>query len=55
MDVSDIGILEKNNEVLVFTKGERFLVSKAPYYTIPLLHRKSDEIVTHNRKLKEDK
>jgi len=55
MDISDIGRLEKNNEVLVFTKGERFLVRKAPYYTIPLLLRKSNEIVAHNRKLKEDK
>ena len=53
MDVSDIKNLEKNNEVLAFVKGDRFLVQKAPYYTIPLLCKKSEEILKSNLSAKE--
>ena len=53
MDISDIKNLEKNNEVLAFVKGDRFLVQKAPYYTIPLLNKKSEEIVRRNLSAKE--
>ena len=53
MDVSDIKNLEKNNEVLAFIKGDRLLVQKAPYYTIPLLNNKSEEILKSNLTVKE--
>ena len=55
MDVSDIKNLEKNNEVLAFVKGDRFLVQKAPYYTIPQLRKKSEEILKSNLSAKETK
>ncbi|MBQ3295514.1 MAG: type IV secretory system conjugative DNA transfer family protein [Erysipelotrichaceae bacterium] len=49
MDVSDINMLERNKEVLVFTIAGWFLVKKAPYFTIPMLLEKSDEIVAANK------
>lgn len=49
MDVSDINMLEKNKEVLVFTIAGWFLVKKAPYFNIPMLLNKSDEIVASNK------
>ena len=48
MDVADIKNLEKNNEVLVFAKGDWFLAKKAPYYTIDILRAMSDRIIDGN-------
>ena len=44
MDVSDVMSLRKNKELLVFTEGERYLIKKCPYFKIPLLLNKSNEI-----------
>lgn len=48
MDVSDIKNLEKNNEVLVFAKGDWFLVKKAPFYDIPEYSTMSDIVQARN-------
>ncbi len=48
MDVSDIKNLEKNNEVLVFVKGDWFLVKKAPFYTIDEFKFMSDRLQAGN-------
>lgn len=44
MDVTDIMALRKNKELLVFDEGNRYLIKKCPYWQIPLLKQKSDEI-----------
>lgn len=44
MDISDIMALRKNKELLVFDEGNRYLIKKCPYWQIPLLKEKSDEI-----------
>lgn len=44
MDVTDIMALRKNEELLVFDEGNRYLIKKCPYWQIPLLKEKSDEI-----------
>lgn len=44
MDISDIMALRKNKELLVFDEGNRYLIKKCPYWQIPLLKQKSDEI-----------
>lgn len=48
MDIADIKSLEKNNEVLIFAKGDWFLVEKAPFYTIPEFKRVSERIYHQN-------
>lgn len=44
MDTTDIIALRKNKELLVFDEGNRYLIKKCPYWQIPLLKKKSDEI-----------
>lgn len=44
MDISDIMALRKDKELLVFDEGNRYLIKKCPYWQIPLLKQKSDEI-----------
>lgn len=44
MDISDVMALRKNKELLVFDEGNRYLIKKCPYWQIPLLKEKSDEI-----------
>lgn len=44
MDTTDIMALRKNKELLVFDEGNRYLIKKCPYWQIPLLKQKSDEI-----------
>lgn len=48
MEVSDIEALERDERVLVFAKGDWFLVDKAPYYTIKSNKRLSDMILRKN-------
>lgn len=48
MDVSDIKNLEKNNEVLVFAKGDWFLAKKAPYYLIDEFKTISERLYAEN-------
>ena len=48
MDVSDIKNLEKNAEVLVFAKGDWFLVKKAPFYDIEEFRCMSDRLQSEN-------
>lgn len=48
MDVSDIKNLEKNNEVLVFAKGDWFLVKKMPFYDIEEFRYLSDRLQARN-------
>ena len=48
MDVSDIKNLEKNAEVLVFAKGDWFLVKKAPFYDIEEFRCVSDRLQAEN-------
>ncbi len=48
VDVADIQNLFRNNKVLVFARGDWFLVNKAPYYTVPMLNEKSVEIEKQN-------
>ena len=50
MDVADITALERDEKVLVFAKGDWFLVDKAPYYTIKGHKELSDQIVEKNRR-----
>ena len=50
MDISDIIALKKNKELLVFHEGNRYLVDKCPYWMIPSLKEKSDEIKRLNLK-----
>ena len=50
MDVADITALERDEKVLVFAKGDWFLVDKAPYYTIQEHKELSDKIVEKNRR-----
>ena len=54
MDVSDIKRLEGTFKALVFVKGDWFLVTKAPYFKIPLLDNKSKEICSANRQFYPD-
>lgn len=49
MDAVDIMGLRKNKELLVFDSGNRFLIQKCPYWAIPLLKKKSDDIKNKNR------
>lgn len=49
MDSVDIMSLRKNKELLVFDSGSRYLISKCPYWAIPLLKKKSNEIKNKNR------
>lgn len=49
MDAVDIMSLRKNKELLVFDSGNRFLIQKCPYWAIPLLKKKSDDIKNKNR------
>lgn len=44
MDISDIMALKSRSELLVFDEGNRYLIKKYPYWQIPLLKQKSDEI-----------
>ena len=48
VDVADIQNLPKKEKVLVFARGDWFIVDKAPYFTIPLLNDKSVEIEKQN-------
>ncbi len=48
VDVADIESLSRNNKVLVFARGEWFIVDKAQYFNIPLLNDKSVEIEKEN-------
>ena len=48
VDVADIQNLSKKDKVLVFARGDWFIVDKAPYFTIPLLNDKSVEIEKQN-------
>ena len=50
IDVSDIQQLETKNELLVFDKGQWFVCSKAPYFTIPEYRALSEEIIAKNSK-----
>ena len=50
MEISDIMALRKNKELLVFHEGNRYLVDKCPYWMIPKLKEKSDEIKRLNQK-----
>ena len=50
MDISDIMALRKNKELLVFHEGNRYLVDKCPYWMIPNLKEKSDQIKRLNHK-----
>lgn len=49
MDAVDIMGLKKNKELLVFDSGNRYLIKKNPYWAIPLLKKKSDDIKNKNR------
>lgn len=49
MDAVDIMGLRKNKELLVFDSGNRYLIKKNPYWAIPLLKKKSNEIKNKNR------
>ena len=49
MDSVDIMSLRKNKELLVFDSGNRYLIKKNPYWAIPLLKKKSNEIKNKNR------
>lgn len=48
MDVSDIKNLEKLGEVLVFAKGDWFLVKKMPFYDIEEFRYLSDRLQSEN-------
>ena len=48
MDVSDIKNLEKLGEVLVFAKGDWFLVKKMPFYNIEEFRNLSDRLQSEN-------
>ena len=50
MEISDIMALRKNKELLVFHEGNRYLVDKCPYWMIPRLKEKSDQIKRLNQK-----
>lgn len=50
LDISDIAALERDEKVLVFAKGDWFLVDKAPYYTIKKHKEMSDKIIKENNK-----
>ena len=54
MDISDIEALERDEKVLVFAKGDWFLVDKAPYYTIRQNKKMSDMILEKNRRFYPD-
>lgn len=49
MDVSDIKMLERNNQVLLFGKEGWCLCRKLPFYEIPIHLSKSQEIEKRNR------
>lgn len=49
MDAVDIMGLKKNKELLVFDSGNRYLIKKNPYWAIPLLKKKSDDMKNKNR------
>lgn len=48
VDVADIQNLYLNDKVLIFARGDWFIVDKAPYFTIPMLNDKSVEIEKQN-------
>lgn len=48
IEVADIKKLEKDNEVLVFTKGDWFLVKKAPFYVIDEFKTISERLYAEN-------
>lgn len=52
LDVSDILQLRKNNKVLIFTEGVRFLIEKQPYYLIEKLNKTSKQIMQKNQEIK---
>ena len=52
LDVSDILQLRKNNKVLIFTDGFRFLIEKQPYYLIEKLNKTSKQIMQKNQEVK---
>lgn len=51
LDVSDILQLRKNNKVLIFSEGYRFLIDKCPYYLIPKLNEVSKRIMQKNQEV----
>ena len=50
MDISDIEALERDERVLVFAKGDWFLVDKAPFYTIRQNKKLSDIALLYNQR-----
>ncbi|MCR5804209.1 MAG: type IV secretory system conjugative DNA transfer family protein [Clostridia bacterium] len=48
VDVADIQNLTLNGKVLIFARGDWFLVDKAPYFKVPMLNEKSVEIKKQN-------
>lgn len=53
LEINDIMSLLKNNQVLVFDRGNRLLVEKCPYYSIDSFNKKSIEIQKYNQKVEE--
>lgn len=51
LSVADIKTLEGDGKVLVFVKGNWFMISSLPYYKIKRLKKLSDQIVAHNASL----
>ena len=49
MDVVDIMNLRKNNELLVFDSGNRYLIEKCPYFRIPMLNDASTTLKNKKR------
>ncbi|MCR5592564.1 MAG: type IV secretory system conjugative DNA transfer family protein [Saccharofermentans sp.] len=54
VDVADIQNLSRDNKLLVFARGDWFIVKKAPYFTIPMLNDKSAEIEKLNAELHDE-
>lgn len=52
LDVSDILQLRKNNKILIFTEGFRFLIEKLPYFMVPKLNEVSKRIMHKNQEVK---
>ena len=48
LSVADIKALEGDGKILVFVKGNWFMISSLPYYEIKRLKKLSDQIVAHN-------
>lgn len=49
MDVSDLECLERDNKVLIFSRGDWFLVDKAPFFSIRMNKKLSDTLLTINQ------